>query len=292
MERSGSDVPQGDSPGDVLRDKSIKWDGTRGIRNIDPYWDWAGDEIWCDVCGRIFQSTRDLVSHRRSHFVESHLSPRSQWDYGQNNLRDGIDMLWDELMKEHDLPRMMFLYGDDFRINKRTKLIPMRASWMPAYRARKVRDDVTGVIHDAIVCNSLWMRLDPEAKCASIAHVAAHIENLRHGIYDITFNRRHRHTRDYRDTARTYDLHVENVPELGFAMTHINDTFRAKHRGSMRLIETHHPITILQGAENHISCTLSRQNIADWSEDQLRNFEQGIVRDYARRTQDPPICSD
>lgn len=282
MDRSGSDV--GIPAGEAVPLYPVS-------SSIHTCWKWSGDEIWCDVCNRVFTDRGSMIRHRARHFRPDLVNnPHCQWDFGQTDLRNGVEILWNDFMKDHDLPKVVFLYGDAFLYDKRKiwKREADMASWMPVYRTRKVRDDMTGEIHDAIICNSRWMHLDPDAKCASLAHVAAHVENHRHSVYDLNFNRYHSHNRDFSLTAISYDLHVENVPRLGFAMTLVTDAFRSSHETAMNLIARHHPITILRGASGEVRCSLSRKNTEDWTSDDRRNFEMEMVVPSGRVTCDSP----
>lgn len=240
----------------------------------------------CDVCGRVFYDNASLARHRASHFrFDIEGDSRAQWDWGQNDLRNGVFMLWDSFMKDHDLPKIVFLYGSSFlSVAKGTNTRLSPAAWLPVYLRDKVRDDMTGELHDAIVLNHLWLRLDPEAKCSSLAHLAAHIENHRHGSYDVTFNRLKRHNRSFKMTAETYDLQVSCVPTYGFAMTHLTDRFREGNSSALRLISRFHPMTVVYGNRGDIKCDIDAYSTADWTGDELRDFENLSVVPCMRTT--------
>lgn len=226
--------------------------GTR-FKHKSEYYDYGADDpVYCDVCGKIFETSGARNFHKSAvhDFHSAVIDPRKQWDFGQLDLRTGVNALWNDFMHEHDLPKVVFLYDWNFiqYVAKSGKVKQLQGySYMPRFYQDKVVDLETGMWHHAIVFPREWFLLDPDAKAASLAHTAVHIDNWRHDIWGLTFNKQHRHTRVFRDTALTYDLFVANVPIRGFAMTHITDKFRRKHRYAMKLISRYHQLAIKHG---------------------------------------------
>lgn len=219
------------------------------------WYDWHGNEIWCDICGKIFESQGALNFHKSSvHFNNRAMAnSKSQWDYGQLDLQNGVNALWNDFMHEHDLPKMCFLYGDQHigysKYHDKSKW------FMPFYYEHKLKDTVTGQVLDAICFNDNWLRLDPDAKLATLAHTATHIENWRAGVWDVTFNKKKHHTKMFRNTAITYDLRVFNVPEKGFAMTLLTDKFKKKHRYAVKMVNRYHHMEEMHG-NRHMKCNV------------------------------------
>lgn len=233
-------------------EEELKLLADRYSNKLSRFFKWSGKEYWCDVCGKIFDSQGALNFHKTSsHFNTSVVNnARRQWDFGQMDLQNGVNALWNGFMKEHDLQKVVFLYGDEHVYSKYRK-----DRFMPFFYKDKLYDTLTCQKLDAICFNDNWLKLDPDAKAASLAHTAAHLENYRQGVNDLTFNRQHHHTSQFRDIALTYDLYVQNVPEKGFAMTRLTDKFREKHRWAMTAISKYHYLVEYRG-HREIRCDL------------------------------------
>lgn len=229
-------------------------DGKRPVDILESYglplgvrwYRWNGDEHVCDVCGLIFDDIQKLSVHRRYHFAYT----ISGVDQGTNfdDLVSGVSMMWNEFRSEHPLPVVVPLFGD-VNVRGRTRgVIDRSGSYMPLYYEDRILDESTSVRYGAIVFPDMWMRLDIDGKCASLAHAAAHIENATtQHVHDVSFSGNGWHNRLFMRTACTYDLYVSNVPGRGYAMTIINDTFRERHADAMKRMGRFRPFSDIGG---------------------------------------------
>lgn len=213
---------------------------------------WDEDAYVCKICSESFKTNGALNFHMMSRHSMPFLTDEMQWDYGQLDLRNGVDALWHDLMKEHDLPRLVFLYGNDYVSIKNKEW-----RFMPVLYDNKVTDSVTGIKHMAMCFPDKWLDLDPEAKCSTIAHMAVHLECKRHGLYDVSFNKKFYHSKDFRDIATTYDMRVSLLHGRGYVVTIPTDEFKKKHEYAMRLISRYHRMKVNKGCEV-IRCRLDK----------------------------------
>lgn len=203
---------------------------------LSRYYQFDGDEKCCDVCGNVFDDNAELRYHKNKvHTIGADSSER-QWDCGQLDLQNGVDRLWSEFKQEHDLPRVVFFYDSSLVIgpsNKDEHIVPL-------FYKDMARDTVTGETFPGVVFTKRWLSLDCEAKVAALGHMAAHVENWYHGLYDIAFNGDH--TKMFRKTAKTYGLYIRNTPETGYDIVTLTKDFIVRHRRPIQLIRRYHPI--------------------------------------------------
>lgn len=217
---------------------------------LGTYYYFDGDEICCEVCGRYFETEGELRYHKNKvHNIASVSDTVRQWDHGQLDLQNGVSLMWSEFMREHDLPRVVFTF-DDSAVkgprNKETRIVPF-------YYENLMKDMETGEELPGIVFPDGWVSLDYESKGAMLGHIAAHVENRVHGLYDIEFNGNH--TKMFRRTAKTYGLAVSNVPKLGYNVVTPTKEFLEKHRAPLRLMSRYHRLE-LQSASRSIRCSM------------------------------------
>ena len=210
----------------------------------------TGDEWICKICGQMFATCGALSLHKANKHFKPHLTEDLQWDFGQLDLANGVSSLWNELMHEHDLPRVVFLYGTRYLSGK----YKSEDAFLPRFYERKVLDEITGQYESAICFPDAWLKLDPDAKCTSIVHLAAHVENLRSGMYDTSFNKMNHHGLKFKNVALTYDVKVLFHDVRGWSICVLTDTFRSKHAYSMMLISRHHPLKVVKGSTKCIRC--------------------------------------
>lgn len=210
----------------------------------------TGNEFVCQICGKMFDKVGQLNLHRAAAHFNERRPEDNQWDYGQLDLANGVNQLWSDFMHEHNLPRVVFLYGDQY-LSKNFRDVD---AYMPQYVMRKVIDEVTGQALDAVCVPSAWLKLDPDAKCAMLAHMAAHVENRRNEIYDVSFNKTHHHGLKFKVTAQSYDLRVLFSEFRGWSVCLLDDDFRSKHKYAMTLISRHHPLKVRHGRGNDFKC--------------------------------------
>lgn len=287
MTRSGID--EGTAPSELYKNlynsiegcKYVKDEKTgKSVRKVIrskqvQYYDYpSNDIVYCDICGKIFESSgaRNFHKSAKHNFVAALNNPNKQWDFGQLDVRIACNALWNDFMHEHDLPKVIFLFDWEFlpysKKHGQDKIATQGMSYMPRYFKNKVLDLDTGLKYDAIIMPKEWFLLDPDAKAAALAHVAVHIENERHKRWDLTFNKLHRHTREFRRTAVTYDLFCANVPIRGYAITYITEKFRHKHAYAMRMFSRYHKLKVLSSGSRAFQC-------------QLGGFERDADYDYA-----------
>ena len=218
--------------------------------DLNGIYELTGNEFVCQICGKMFDKVGQLNLHKSgAHFNNRHAED-NQWDYGQLDLANGVNALWSDFMHEHNLPRTVFLYGDRY-LSKNFRDVD---AYMPKYSMRKVKDEITGALLDAVCIPDAWLKLDPDAKCSMLAHMAAHVENRRCGIYDVSFNKTHHHGLKFKATAESYDLKVLFSEFRGWSICLLDDDFRAKHKYAMTLIARHHPLKVLHGRSNDYKC--------------------------------------
>ena len=210
---------------------------------------WNGDEHICDVCGRMFENAQTMAVHRISaHFSGSCRYRDSDSDVGFEHLVSAVASLWRSFRYEHPIPRVVPLFGSVYLRNRTRNVVQRSGSYMPVFYRERIRDDVLGTMVDALVLPDMWMRLDPEGKCATLAHAASHIENaVTQCVHDVSFSRGGWHNRSFMRTAASYDLYVSNVPRRGYAMTIINDEFKRRHKDDIRRIAKFHSIVDVGG---------------------------------------------
>lgn len=274
---SGLEFDEGKEPWEVKQQLVVANNG----RNFK----YDGDEIYCDICGKLFETSGARNFHKSSyHNNNSQLNnPHKQWDFGQLDLRKGVDALWNDFMHEHDLPKVVFLFGPPFLLNRKaistsTGKIMQGYSYMPRYYKDKVLDTYTGIKHDAIVFPEEWLMLDMDAKAVSLAHVAIHVENYRHDISDLAFVASHRHNKMFKNVAWTYDLFVMNVPIRGYAILRMTPKFRRKHKYALRMLARYHHLKVVNGHRT-FQCHMGRYEEDDMFKymEQWTDFDNVII---------------
>lgn len=201
----------------------------------------------CVLCGKTFADSETLDSHmRNSHVGTDRLTGST--DPGSCSMINGVYRLWDDFRSEHQLPPVVFLMGDRYVRARTLRRINRDGSVMPVYYRGRFRSDIDGTMIDAIVLTDRWLHLDIDARCSTLAHLAAHVENdLALEIYDISFRRVGLHDPQFKRTAKTYDLYVAGAPRMGGAITLITDEFRRKHRDAISMIRKGVPLTDVGG---------------------------------------------
>lgn len=214
----------------------------------DARWvNWTASDVPCLLCGDIYRSRETFDAHMRNkHRLGSSKGGAS--DHGVASLVDGVVGLWHDFMEEHQLPRVVPLFGDRM-VNAGSSGLVARGSVMPMFYSDRFVD-ADGFRVPALVFPDAWLWLDVDAKCSALAHTAAHVENASGGIVDVSFSGPGWHNRAFMRTARTYDLYVSNAPGLGYARTFINDEFRRRHGRRMRDMARYLPLTDVGGRKD------------------------------------------
>lgn len=210
--------------------------------DFSKYFDFDEQGYRCTLCGQMFDDDDELRYHE-SVYHTADSDPKGEWDHGQLDLQNGISMMWGEFMAEHDLPRVVSLFGDGFTETKNGI-----TSSVPFFYEDNVTDGFTKEKVSSIVFHGKWLHLDAESKAATLAHLAVHVENYRHGMYDITWSADNRHNKYFKRVAATYDLFVENAEKGGFCVVKLTNAFREKHRRSMMLMRRYRPLTLGPGS--------------------------------------------
>lgn len=199
----------------------------------------------CDVCGCWFDEERQRDLHKGREHVAP---PSGQWDLGQLDMRRGVDMLWDGFMRTHDLPRVVFLFGPVFADRSARYVAD---SYVPAYLEDGVVDLVTGEDHPTVLFPPSWFLLPAHEKAAALAHTAAHAENRRHDVWDVTRGNYHRIS--FARVARTYGLQPRMAPQSGWSVVVGSAAFRERHAKAIDLLGRFHPLRLKRG-EHPVRC--------------------------------------
>lgn len=213
--------------------------------------DWKTTDHPCMLCDKVFLSDESLGSHMRNHHRvgASSVGRGSKIeDSGFSSMVSGVAQLWKEFRDEHQLPPMVPMFGD-IAVRLRSEPLLSRGTIMPMfYSGRFEKPDGTRI--DSVVFPNSWLSLDVDAKCASLAHTAAHVENRLCGVTDVSFFGKGWHNKAFMRTASTYDLYVSNSPGFGYARTFVNDEFRKRHCRAMRLISRYVPLVDVGGSKD------------------------------------------
>lgn len=205
-------------------------------KELSSYYYFDGDEKCCDICGNVFDTNAELAYHKRLLHSVMADSAKRQWDCGQLDLQNGVNLLWTEFMQEHDLPKVIFFYDSSIVTGPKNKDDHI----VPLFYDSLFEDSITGEVYPGVVFTKRWLSLDCEAKVAALGHMAAHVEVWYHGLYDIAFNGDH--TKMWRKTAKSYGLFVRNTPQTGYDIVTLTHDFIVRHIRPIRMIRRYHPI--------------------------------------------------